>query len=715
MEKNKLIKKIILAKNIGFCFGVQRAIDTAEKMAKEEGICSLGPIIHNRQVVKELEKKGLRVVNNVNDITEKKVIIRSHGEGKSTYDELKNRNIEIIDTTCPFVKKIHNIVHKQYEQGYQIVIAGIKEHSEVIGINGWCDNTAIIISDVKDIPKFESDKICVVAQTTFSVDIYKEITEYFENLNEKSVVVFDTICYTTNERQTEILDLSRKCDSMIVIGCSDSSNTYKLLKICEKNCKNTFLTEKFEDIIAIFPKLYGTVAITAGASTPRELVLEVYQYMNDNIKEGSFEELLANNPVVSYEKGTKVKGAEIIYADEKGIHVKLDGKNDGLIAPEQVELSGDYKPENYQTGSTIDIEILGPKDKDTGCIPASKKIVEEKKKEDKIVDGIRNGEEFSITATVVKGGLLGRYGSYRVFVPQSHVTEHFISDLSAYNKQKIRLNVLEIDDTKKKITASAKAILARERKAKELERNEKEMEFLSSINEDDKVTGKFVRATPFGAFVEVNGFDCLCRIADLSWNKIGKVEDVLTLNEEYEFLVLSIDREKRKVGLGFKQLHPHPFLEVAAKYPVGTTIVGKIARLEEYGAFVDIENNVRGLIHISEAAREYVKNIADIFKVGDDVTAQVIRIDEKDHKISLSVKAILPPVEESAEEVERPIKERKPIDKKRFDQVAKGINDAKEPPRRRARPVKEHINEPTQWSEGTTNTPLADLLKDFNK
>ena len=258
-----MINKVITAKNIGFCFGVKKAIDTAREYAGE-GVCTLGSIIHNKLVVDELEQKGLKTVHDIEDITTSKVIIRSHGEGKATYDALLNKNIEIIDTTCPFVKKIHNIVKKHYEQGYQIVIAGIATHSEVKGINGWCGNSAIIISSVDEIPLIEIEKICVVAQTTFSVEEYSRITKYFNNLNQKSVVVFNTICYTTNERQAETVELSRKCDCMIIIGCSDSSNTNKLLKICQNNCKNTFLIEKFDDINSIFSKLYGTVGITAG-------------------------------------------------------------------------------------------------------------------------------------------------------------------------------------------------------------------------------------------------------------------------------------------------------------------------------------------------------------------------------------------------------------------------------------------------------------------
>ncbi|HEY8419567.1 MAG TPA: bifunctional 4-hydroxy-3-methylbut-2-enyl diphosphate reductase/30S ribosomal protein S1 [Clostridia bacterium] len=703
-----MIDKVIVAKNIGFCFGVERAVNAAKKHAFE-GICSLGPVIHNRAVVEDLERKGLKTVENIAEITSSKVLIRSHGAAKAVYDELKNRGIEIIDATCPYVKKIHKIVHKYYSQGYQIVIAGKKNHSEVIGINGWCDNTAIIINSHEDIPYIESDKICVVAQTTFSVKEYEIISQYFNNLNQKSVVVFNTICYTTSERQEEAVELSRKCDCMLVIGCSDSSNTNKLLDICRQNCPNAFLIEKLEDLKIIFPNLFGLVGIIAGASTPGELILEVNNYMNDNIKEGSFEDLLANNPVVNYVKGTKVKDAEILFADEKGIHVKLDGKNDGLIPPDEVELNGEYNPEKYNPGDKIDIEILGPKDDETGCIPASKKKIEEKKQQDKLVDGIRNGEEFSITVKAVKGGLLGRYGSYRVFVPQSHVAERYVTDLAPYNNQKVRLTVLEIDDVKKKITASQKLILAKERKAREEERRAKEDAVLNSINEGDKVKGKFVRSTPFGAFIDVDGLDCLCRISDISWNKIGKVEDVLTLNEEYEFLVLSVDREKRKVSLGYKQLHPHPFQEVAAKYPVGSIVTGTVAKLEEYGAFVEIENNIRGLVHISEAAHGYVKKITDVLKVGQEVTAKVIKIDNDNRKISLSIKAVLPKEEKQEEIAQDKAQDSKPEEKK---EEKKEERKSKEP-RKRAKVDRSEEDVPTQWMEGTTNTPLADLLKDF--
>ncbi|HEY8423928.1 MAG TPA: bifunctional 4-hydroxy-3-methylbut-2-enyl diphosphate reductase/30S ribosomal protein S1 [Clostridia bacterium] len=700
-----MINKVILAKNIGFCFGVQRAVDTARKHAAE-GVCSLGPIIHNKRVVEDLEKLGLKTVKSIDEITSSKVIIRSHGEGKAVYEELKKKGIEIYDATCPFVKRIHKIVEKYYSLGYQIVIAGIKTHSEVIGINGWCDNTAVVISSHKDIPHIESDKICVVAQTTFSIKEFERIAEYFKNLNQKSVVVFNTICYTTNERQEEAVELSRKCDCMLVIGCSDSSNTNKLLDICKLNCKNAFLIEKLEDLQNIFPKLFGTVGILAGASAPGELILEVNNYMNDNVKEGSFEDLLANNPVVNYVKGTKVKDAEILFADEKGIHVKLDGKNDGLIPPDEVELNGEYNPEKYNPGDKIDIEILGPKDEETGCIPASKKRLEQKKQQDKLIDSIRNGEEFSITVKAVKGGLLGRYNGYRVFVPQSHVAERYVTDLTPYDNQKVRLTVLEIDDEKKKIVASQKVILAKERKAREEERRAREDAVLNRLNEGDKVKGKFVRSTPFGAFIDVDGLDCLCRISDISWNKVGKVEDVLTLNEEYEFLVLSVDREKRKVSLGYKQLHPHPFQEVAAKYPVGSLVTGKVVKLEEYGAFVEIENNIRGLVHISEAAHGYVKKITDVLKVGQEVTAKVIKIDNENRKISLSIKAALPKEEKVEEKAEA-----KPEAKAEEKQEEKKTKESRKRPKAE-KPAEDET--PTQWTEGVVNTPLAELLKDLS-
>lgn len=692
-----MIKQITLAKNIGFCFGVEKAVSTAEKLAGPE-LSTLGDIIHNDTVIKSLSDKGVKRASTAAEVTTPKCIIRSHGEAPCVYNELKSKGVEIIDTTCPFVRKIHNIVATHYKDGYQIVIAGSRTHAEVIGINGHCGDSALIVADMEEVGSIAPllrDKVCLVAQTTYSVPEYANITHFFKNLNGKTVVVFDTICYTTYERQKEAHELSLICECMLVIGGKSSSNTHKLYTTCKNNCKNTYLTENPTDAKLIKNKLYGNVGIVAGASTPKELIWEVYNTMNDdNNKEilaptESFEQLLEAETVVSYAKGTKVN-AEIISSDSNGVKVKIGGKNDALILPENAQLEGEYNPELFKEGEAVDVIIIGPKDRDNGLIPVSKKEADLIKEADKIIDKVREGEEFSISLRAVEKGLVGRLGTYRVFVPQSHVQENFIKDLSAYNNKKLRLKVLEIDDEKKKIVASQKVVLASERK-------EKEDTFFNFIAPDVVVKGTVMRATPFGAFVDVGGFDCLCHITDLSWNKVGKVEDVLAIGSSHEFVVLNVDKDKKRVSLGYKQLHAHPFQDVADQFPVGSEVTGKVVRLADFGAFVEISKGVTGLVHISEASHDYVKNIHEVLKVGDEVTAKVTRIDEVDRKISLSIKAATPApaVDYAAEEG------------KFDDNNAKGNKRA---PKARAPKGEEG---PKEWSEGSSNTPFADLLKDL--
>ncbi|WXR61162.1 4-hydroxy-3-methylbut-2-enyl diphosphate reductase [Peptostreptococcaceae bacterium AGR-M142] len=272
--------KIELAPCAGFCFGVKRAIDMSFEVVKEkENIYSLGPLIHNKQVVEKFANKGLTVVDGVHELKNlnvNKVIIRSHGSKKSDYDYLNLNEIEIVDTTCPYVKKIQNIVYNHYENGYKIIILGNKNHPEIVGINGWCENKGIVVNseeEFKDIEFLENEKYCFVSQTTMKLSIYNNIVSY---LNEfaNNVVIFNTICKATKNRQESAFLLSKKVDVMIVIGGYHSSNTQKLAKVCSENVK-TYHIETINDLdLSIFDKDMQ-VGMTAGASTPDWIINEV--------------------------------------------------------------------------------------------------------------------------------------------------------------------------------------------------------------------------------------------------------------------------------------------------------------------------------------------------------------------------------------------------------------------------------------------------------
>ncbi|MBT1279891.1 4-hydroxy-3-methylbut-2-enyl diphosphate reductase [Thermoanaerobacter sp. CM-CNRG TB177] len=273
--------KILIAEYAGFCFGVKRAIETAYyEIEKNSGrkIYMLGEIIHNPKVISDLSKKGVNVIEEeeLDKLTEgDKLIIRSHGVSKKLYDFLAKKGIEVIDVTCPFVKKVQNTVYEYYHKGYSIIIVGDRNHPEVIGVNGWCDDTAYVVNSIEEahkLPKLE--KACAVAQTTLIGRYWEDILEVIK-LKVKDLVFFNTICDATQKRQGSAEQLSKKVDVMFVIGGKHSSNTQKLKKICEKNCKNTFHIEDAKELTLEMVKDREIIGITAGASTPDYVIEEV--------------------------------------------------------------------------------------------------------------------------------------------------------------------------------------------------------------------------------------------------------------------------------------------------------------------------------------------------------------------------------------------------------------------------------------------------------
>ena len=649
---------VIVAKNAGFCFGVKKAVEKAKSCAGNQNCYMLGNIIHNDRVVSDLVKRGIKIVNCIDDIPPPKngekisVIIRSHGASKATYNEITKRGYEIIDATCPFVTKIHDIVSKHYADGYHIVIIGSKDHPEVVATAGWCDNTASVIDDESDISGLtDYDKLCFVCQTTFDGKKFKKVCEKIHKLRLKTVEIFDTICYTTYERQDEAVKLSGKSDVILVVGDKSSSNTNKLFDLCSAVNKNTHFIESPDELKNInFPRS-GTIGIVAGASTPTESIMEVRTYMGQEFGEASNEEFInaiKSETVTGYREGRAVKGT-VISAEEDGIHVNIGGKNDGFIDKSEV-CEGEYNPEDYPVGTVIDAIIVKKRDEVSGCVLLSKKKADLLKKTDEEVEQIRNGETFEmVVKSDIKGGLIGSLGTYRVFVPASQIRLKFVPDLKKFVGKTLRLRALDINDAGKKIVASQRVILQEEKD----ERDKKIEIFWENVKPDVVVAGEVKRITPYGAFVSVDGIDCLAHIDHLSYSHINSPDEVLDVGQTYDFLVLKTDREKQRVSLGYRELQPHPFDKCMEKHPVGSVVTGKVISVLPYGAFVEIEPGVEGLVHVSEAAASYVKDINEVLHSGDEVTVKIMAYDEQRRKTTLSIKACV--------EEEKPVRaEKKP-------------------------------------------------------
>ncbi len=677
------------AKHLGFCTGVKSAVSSALASAGKD-VYTYGEIIHNPSVTQRLSEAGIKVTEDLDGLPQgSTVIIRSHGVGKDIYELIKAKGYKLVDATCPFVKSIHKIVHEHHKNGYRIFIYGNPQHPEVKGINGWCDYSAVIIDDETINDMDFSEKTCIVSQTTANASKYSKIMEKILRIASKTVAVFDTICYTTVVRQKEAVEIASSCDVVLVLGSKKSSNTTKLYETAKKYCDKVFFIENVAQLKNINIS-FGDVGVIAGASTPDELIMEVKVYMSQNaigevlvsdeLKAGVEESLM------SYKEGKKVKGT-VLSADEKGVRVNIGGKYDGIIYKEETAINGEYNPADFPEGTEVEAIIIGKRDADKtdNLVPLSKKRVDLIKEGDKVVETIRNGEVFELTANSdTKGGLLGRLGTYTVFIPSSQIKEKgYPKDLKAYVKKKLRLTALEIDDTKHKIVASQSKVLQEERK-------EREEIFWTHVVPDVVVSGTVKRITNFGAFVSVDGFDCLAHIVDLSWNHIKTVDEVLKIGQTYDFLVLSIDREKGRVSLGYKQLQPHPFTVAMEKYPIGSVVKGKVVSIVPFGAFVQIEPGIEGLVHVSEAAHTFVKNINEIVKVGDEVDVKILAVDEASRRITLSIKACI----EEEPKPEETKTETAPKARK-SDRKAKNAED----------------EEQKEWSEDMSNNPFADLLK----
>lgn len=694
---------ISVSKHSGFCFGVENAVNTAIKLNKE--CCTLGELIHNTSVIKDLEKRGIKAVKSPNEVDKDIVIIRSHGVAPEVLEQLQNIGKDIIDCTCSFVKRSQNIVKEYSDKGYKIVIVGEKSHPETIGIAGNAKIPPIIIDNSLCIPEFdENDKVCVVVQTTFSAEKFDKIAVDIKNSSAKIVEIFNTICYTTTIRQQECLELSKKSQLMVVVGDKKSANTNELFEICKNNCANVIFCQSVDDIKDIDVSNLENIGIVAGASTPKELVKEVKLTMEEKMQdlqpetevidtkaEVTGNDISMEDVMSSLEKKKNFKRGQIIECTiesvgDDGLHLSIPlAKTEVLLPKEEACLNEAYDKNAFTVGEKIKVKVLSNDNK----LVISRKAIEDELKVDEGVQELIDGKIFTMTFhSKNKGGLRGKMGTYNVFVPGSQIKLGFVNekDFDKYIGKPLTLKVVKAEG--KDLVASAKVILEEEKK-------NKEDSFWSKIIVGEVVSGKVMRFTNFGAFVSVEGFDCLAHISDLSWENVKSCDEVLTIGETYDFKVLKAERETNKVSLGFKQLQKRPIDIIAEKYPDGSIVKGKVTRLKAFGAFVELEPNVEGLVHISQVSHTYVDNIAHALQEGEEVDVKVIGIDKDKNKINLSIKALLP-------EPEKPVREEKPEKEKR---PRKSNNVERE----------KRDDELTNWVTGDGGTSIADLLAKMEK
>jgi len=661
------MQTVIIGKNSGFCFGVKRAVNTALEMA-DKNVCVLGKLIHNDNVIFDLEKKGVYTINSIEEANNRTVIIRTHGEAKAVFEKAEKLGINVIDCTCPFVKDIQNKVVEFYQKGYKIVIVGKADHPEIIGINGWIDNSALITENPDDVINLSEKKICVVVQTTYSNEKFDNFVKKIESLSNKKLEIFKTICYTTIRRQAETEDLSKNCDAIVVIGGKESSNTDKLFELAKKHQKNVFRIYDPQVFDTNKLKKYRKVGIVCGASTPIEQAQKVIHTMSVtevNEVENKEEKVEVVEKVVkdpytmesamkkldkkpeNFKVG-KILTVKISLAGDDGLHVYIP-RTKAEILLDKDEMILPYNKADYADKLDTDIRVMVTSLKP---VKLSEKAMVKILKEEADVKEIAEGKVFEATVTETnKGGLIAKYGNYQVFIPSSQIRIGFVKDLNKYVGNTLRLKAEKVEMRRRQIVASQRVILEAEKAERDAIKAEKLDAFFNSIEVGDVVTGTPVRFAEFGAFVQVNGFDCLAHVSDLSWSNCNNPAEVLELNKEYQFKVLKVDADKQKVSIGYKQLQPKPWELVEEKYKVGDVINGKVVRLVSFGAFVEVEKGIDGLVHVSQIANKRIQEPSEVLSVGQEVEAKIVAIDAEKEKMNLSIKALLP--EEPKPEVKK--------------------------------------------------------------
>lgn len=646
--------KITLAKHSGFCFGVKEAIKKAEQTINENKdnglkIYSCGPLIHNKNVTDELEAQGLSIIQDPDEAEEGAVVIvRSHGEPESFYQKAAARQITVVDATCPFVKKIQHLVREAKDQGYHIVVIGDRNHPEVIGINGWCDNEASIVSSREEAEKVYHDRLFIVAQTTITTELFLELVSYFKRKN-KEVVVHNTICHATEERQKSCMETAIDSDLMVIIGGIDSSNSKKLYEIAKKYCANTYFIENKESLPLKEVELCNKIGIAAGASTPERIIKEVIATMSElfteNKKDSMMHDLMDEiEKSLRLPRSGEIVNGEVIQVSNREIVVNLGCKKDGVIPRDEFTLEGDQElTDLFKEGDEIQAKVLKTDDGD-GNILLSKKKLEVNEHWDEINNALEN--KSPINAKVVKqvnGGVIAVYKEVSGFIPLSQLSDKFIDKADEFMGKILPVRVTKVDQKKNKVVFSHKAFLSEEKQ-------KKVQEIWDSLHVGDVVDGTVMRFTEYGAFVDIGGIDGLLHISEISWGKLKHPQEALKIGEKVQVKILSMNTEKGKISLGLKQNRPEPWTVIDENYQIGQTISGKIVQIKDYGAFVELEPGLDGLVHISEIAYKRVTNIADEISVGQEVSAKILEIDKERKRISLSIKETLePPTTSEAE------------------------------------------------------------------
>ncbi len=643
---------VTIAKNAGFCFGVKRATDFVEQLVEREGaqadIYTVGALIHNRIYNEALAAKGVGVIeiDAAEDAARRAedagrgcvFVIRTHGLPKEDVQRLSaiadaHPSVRIEDMTCPFVTRIHRIAEEETGEDTRFVLLGTPTHPEVLGIMSHAKGektalgTAEAILDYLKIRQNDQKKLILAAQTTQSLQEWKKTQKNLENLYTKSKI-FDTICSVTENRQTDAVALAKVSDRMVVVGGLDSSNTGKLYEACRAVCPDTIRIESASDL----PEKYKTdatknVGITAGASTPSGIILEVYKAMEN------FEQMLEES-LKTLHTGETVTGIVTAIAKNE-VYLDLGAKVTGVIAYDQITDEPNVDLGTlFKVGDEARVFVIRVDD-GKGVATLSKKRVDSDKSWENIVALAESGEAVEgKVIDAVKGGIVMIAAGYRVFVPASQTGTAKGEDLSPLVGTVQKVRIIDIDKQKKRAVASIRVIQREERKAAE-------EAIRATLEVGQHYTGVVKNLTKYGAFVDIGGVDGMVHNSELSWKRIKHPSQVVSVGQEIEVFIKELDEEKGRISLGYKTEEMDDFFQFAKNHKVGDVIEAKIVNMTPFGAFAEVAPGVDGLIHISKISLEKIARAEDVLEIGQTVTVKITEIDNENRKLSLSIRALL--------------------------------------------------------------------------
>ena len=630
-----------VAKSAGFCYGVRRAVELAERTAAQGPVYLLGHITHNDHVIRRLEDMGAVTISTPEQAPQGAVVlIRAHGEPNSTYRVLKDRGCRVLDATCPNVTRIHYIVQEAEARGRVPVVVGEAEHPEILGILG-CTSRGVVVSGwdeleqiLRKVPEFPDMPLTFVSQTTAILSEWEKIVE-----NAKKVCTnaefFDTICNATSKRQSEALELAAQCDAMIVIGDPKSSNTRRLTQLCAGECPVVIQTERGTDIDQ---KQFGricTLGITAGASTPEWIIKEVSNKMSDEIMEieQSFAEMLEESFKI-LNTGDRVTGTVAAITPTE-VQVELGVKYPGTIPLSELSDDPDVKVEDIaKVGQEIEAIVMLVSDRDC-VVKLSKKRLDADKNWETVENAVENKDVLEgIITEENKGGLVANVKGIRVFIPASQSGKPRGADLSEMVKTRVQLRITEVNRARRRVVGSIRAVAAEARAAAAAA-------IWDNIEVGKRYSGTVKSLTSYGAFVDIGGVDGMVHISELSWSRIKTPSEVVSVGDPIDVYVISFDPEKKKISLGVKDHSQEPWTVFTEKYAVGDVAPVRVVKLMTFGAFAEIVPGVDGLIHISQLADHRVEKPGDVVSEGDTVDAKITAIDGDNKKVSLSIRALL--------------------------------------------------------------------------